>query len=108
MPTEALTSIFEIVNTTDVDAVDTEVNFQICNECRYAKEPDGLKKLPGLADTQRYLFIRGLLAKMAYKMTSVDVIPPPSVEGFLVGIEYRCHTCVIPKQPSGGMVHILR
>jgi hypothetical protein len=99
---------FEIVNTTDTDAVDTEINFQICNACRYAKEPDGLKKLPGLGDTQRYLYIRDILAKMAYKTMEVDVIPPPLDQSFLVGIEYRCHTCVIPKQPSSGIIHILR
>jgi hypothetical protein len=99
---------FAIVNTTNVDAVDTEVNFEVCNECRFAKEPEGLSKLPGLRDTQRYLYIHDLLAKMAYKTLSVDVIPPPSLQSFFVGIEYRCHTCIIAKQPSGGLVHILR
>jgi hypothetical protein len=99
---------FNIVNTTDVDAVDSEVDFQICNGCRYAKEPDGLQKLPGLTDAQRYLYMHDLLAKMAYKTLSVDVIPPPLVQNFLVGIEYRCHTCVIPQQLSSGMVHILQ
>jgi hypothetical protein len=99
---------FEIVNTTDVDAVDSEVNVQICNGCKYAKEPEGLKKLTGLADTQRHLYMNDLLAKSAYKTLSVDVIPPPLVQSFFVGIEYRCHTCVLPKQPSGGMVHMLR
>jgi hypothetical protein len=99
---------FNIVKATDTDAVDSEVNFQICNECKYAKEPDGLQKLPGLKDTQRYLYMRNLLAKMAYKTLSVDIIPPPFVQGFSVGIEYRCHTCVILKQPSGGTIHIVR
>jgi hypothetical protein len=99
---------FNIVNTTDVDAVDAEINFQICNECKYAKEPDGLSKLSGLKDTQRYLYMHDLLAKMAYKTLSVDVIPPPLVQGFFVGIEYRCHTCIIPKGPSDGVVHISR
>lgn len=99
---------FEIVNATDTDAVDSEVDFQICNGCRYAKEPEGLKKLPGLSETQRYLYMNNLLAKTAYRTLSVDVLPPPLTEGFFVGIEYRCHTCVLPKQPSGGIVHILR
>lgn len=99
---------FEIVNTTEIDAVDSEVNFQICNECKYAKEPDGLKVLPGLRDTQRYLYMHDLLAKTSYKTLNVDVIPPPLLQSFSVGIEYRCHTCVIAKQPSFGTVHILR
>jgi hypothetical protein len=99
---------FDIVNTTDVDAVDVEINFQICNQCKYAKEPDGLSKLPGLMETQRYLYLHDLLAKMAYKTLSVDVIPPPLVQSFFVGIEYRCHTCVITHKPLGGVVHISR
>lgn len=99
---------FAIANTTDVDAVDSEVNFQICNGCRYAKEPDGLQKLPGLADNQRYLFMRDLLAKTTYRTLSVDVIPPPLAPSFSVGIEYRCHTCVLSQQPSIGVVHILQ
>jgi hypothetical protein len=99
---------FNILNRTDVDAVDAEINFQVCNGCKYAKEPSELSKLPGLADTQRYLQIHDLLAKEAYKTLSVDVIPPDSEQQFLVGIEYRCHTCVIPKEPSSGMVRIAR
>jgi hypothetical protein len=99
---------FAIVNPTDTDAVDVEANFQICDECRYGKEPDGLTKLAGLRDTVRYLFIPDLLAKSVYKTLSVEVIPPPLVQSFLVGISYRCHSCTIPKQASTGMVHIMR
>jgi len=99
---------FNIVNTTDVDAVDVEVDFQICNGCRYAKEPEGLQNLAGLSENQRYLYMKDLLARTSYKTLSVDVIPPPSVQTFLVGVEYRCHTCVIENQPSSGTVHILR
>jgi hypothetical protein len=97
---------FNIVNTTEVDAVDAEVDFQVCNECSYATEPNGLSNLPGLGENQRYLFMHDLLAKMAYKTLSVDVIPPPLAKTFLVGIEYRCHTCIIAKEPSAGTVHI--
>jgi hypothetical protein len=98
---------FNIVNPTEVDAVEAEINFQICNGCKFAKEPDGLSKLGGLTDRQRYVYIKDLLARMAYQTLSVDVIPPPEVRNFLIGIEYRCHTCIIPKEPSSGMVHIL-
>jgi hypothetical protein len=97
---------FDIVNTTNVDAVEVEINFQICNQCKYFKEPDGLGKLPGLGETQRYLYMHDLLAKMAYKTLGVDVIPPPSAQSFFVGIEYRCHTCIITHKPHGGSVHI--
>jgi hypothetical protein len=99
---------FELVNTTDVDAVDTEIDFQICVGCKFAKEPDGLSKLPGLQDNQRYVYLHDLLAKMTYKTLSVDVIPPPLAAAFAVGFEYRCHTCIIAKQVVGGTVHIQR
>jgi len=42
---------FNIVNLTDVDAVDVEVNVNICDGCKYAKDPEGLSKLPGLKET---------------------------------------------------------
>lgn len=99
---------FDLVNTTDVDAVDVEINFQICNQCKYANEPDGLTKLPGLSDTQRYLYMHDLLAKMAYKTLTINVLPPPLVSSFFVGIEYRCHSCIIAHSPSGGIVRISR
>jgi hypothetical protein len=99
---------FHIVNATDVDAVQAEVDVQICNECKFAKEPDGLSKLPGLRENQRYLYLPDLLAKEADKVLSVDVIPPPLVGAFNVGFEYRCHTCIIPMHTTEGTVHILR
>jgi hypothetical protein len=99
---------FLIVNATDVDAVSAEINFQICTGCKFAKEPDGLNKLPGLRDNQRYVYLPDLLAKEANRVLSVDVIPPPFVGAFDVGFEYRCHTCIIPKQVVSGTVHILR
>jgi hypothetical protein len=75
---------------------------------KYAKEPDGFSKLPGLTNNQRYLFIPNLLAKMKYKTLTVDVFPPPSLQDFDVRIEYRCNTCIIAKEPSAGTVSISR
>jgi hypothetical protein len=99
---------FSILNKTEVEAVDAELNVQICDGCKYAKEPPGLSKLPGLADTHRYLLIPRLFAMMAYRTLSVDVILPPSVQTFAVGFGYRCHTCILPTGPSQGIVHITR
>ncbi len=99
---------FNILNSTAVDAIDAEVNVQICDQCKYAKEPDGLSKLPGLEETRRYLFIHNLHAMTAYETLSLDVIPPPFVQAFPVGMDYRCNACSIPKEQPKGIVHILR
>jgi hypothetical protein len=46
---------FSILNMTEVDATQVEINLAICDQCKFAKEPDGLTKLPGLKDPVRYL-----------------------------------------------------
>src|SRR5882762_4749015 len=99
---------YDVVNNTDVDAVDAEINLQICGECKFAKEPEGFSKLPGLPDTERYLYLPHLLARTKFMTFSVDVMPPASAEGFFVGIIYRCHTCAVPPHASSGIVHVLR
>ena len=99
---------FTILNLTEVDAETVEINFEICDLCKFAKEPEGLRRLAGLVETQRYLAIPNLQAKEAFKILSVDISPPPTGQDFPIGIEYRCHTCVLPKSPSSGVVHISR
>jgi len=97
-----------MLNATDVDAVQTEINLQICGGCKFAKEPEGFSKLPGLADTSRYLFLSNLLAQMAYKRVGLDIIPPSLTGNFQISIQYRCHTCIIARTKPTLTVHMLR
>jgi hypothetical protein len=86
---------FTILNLTNVDAIETEGDVQICDECRYAKEPSGLSKLPGMGKTLRFLSINNLHALEAYQTISVDIAPPPGISQMPIGFSYRCRTCGI-------------
>jgi hypothetical protein len=97
-----------VLNLTKVDAVAANINVKICDDCKFAKEPQGLTRLAGMEDRTRFLFLTRIHAKEAYFAISLDVIPPPSVENFTVGFEYRCNTCVLPTGAVTGIVHIAR
>lgn len=101
---------FQIVNETAVDAMGAEINLTICDQCKFAKEPQGLAKVPGLKESQRYLSLHDLLAKSVSNVLSVDVTPPPPsfAPSFMVGVQYRCHTCVLNRGLVGGTVHFSR
>jgi hypothetical protein len=98
---------FTILNTTDVDAVEVAVNVQICDLCRFAKEPVGLTQPAGMNNQTRYLWLQRLHAKESYVTISVDVIPPPD-PAFTLGFGYRCNTCGVPKKLAGGTVRVAR
>ena len=46
-----------VLNVTEVDATNAELQIQICDQCKFAKEPSELTKLPGMRDNQRYLLL---------------------------------------------------
>jgi len=101
---------FTVLNETEVEATNTELQIQICDGCKYAKEPEGLQKLTGMTDTQRYLLLPHMQPLQAYKTISLDIIPPPLPLplSFPVGFIYRCTTCVLQKNAVAGTVHISR
>ena len=111
LPAEADGSVnvrFSVVNQTDVDAVDGALTLQICDQCKFAKEPAGFTKLEGQRDTKRHMAFRRIFAGVALHILTADVIAPANVENFTIGIKYRCRTCVLNKAGSRGIVHIRR
>lgn len=98
--------VFNLVNLTKVDALGVEVVIQICDECKYAKEPDGLTKLPGQKETERYVLLNDLHAIQAYKDISLDILPPSTAGRFQIAFSYRCSTCILQMEPSQAYVHI--
>jgi hypothetical protein len=98
-----------ILNLTEVDVINADVNLQICDQCKYAKEPEGTTKDPALFNQQtiRILSVPHLGPLQSWKTISLDVIPPPAAKFFLVGYEYRCQTCVLSQQARTGTVHVL-
>jgi hypothetical protein len=96
------------LNLTSVEASNVDLNIQICDQCKYAKEPDNSKKLPGFPDTVRLVFLPRLQALQSFVPLNLDVIPPPNAQSFPVGFSYRCSTCILPRGGSLGTVHISR
>ena len=99
---------FSVMNVTDAAALDGELNLQICDQCKFAREPAGFKKLQGLSDSHRYMAFTHILPYVAFYTLSADVIPPHSIENFQVGVYYRCKTCTVNREPLRGLVHIAR
>jgi hypothetical protein len=99
---------FTVLNLSDVDALDGSITLQICDDCKFAKEPAGFRKLAGQSDTQRYMEFKRILTRVSLETMTVDVTVPPRFDRFLVGIVYRCRTCVVTEKVSTGTVHLVR
>lgn len=99
---------FTVLNITPVEAENVSLNVQICDQCTYASEPEGMNKIPGMSDTLRELTLSRLPAMGAFKTISLDIMVPPGIRKFMVGFTYRCTTCVLPRAASQGVVNILR
>lgn len=97
-----------VLNMTEVDAANVELTLLICDHgCKFAKEPEGLTKLAGMKDTERYLSLPHLQPMQAYKTIGLDIIPPAAAKAMEVGFTYRCTTCILSRKTSNGIVHIL-
>ena len=94
------------LNMTSVDAADVDLNIQICDQCKYAKEPAYTVKLTGFGDTIRLLKLPHIEGMQVATPIDLDIIVPSDTKKFQVGFTYRCSTCVITKNASLGMVHI--
>jgi hypothetical protein len=99
---------FTVLNLSNADALDGSITLQICDDCKFAKEPPGFRKLAGQSDTQRYMEFKRILTQVSLETMTVDVTVPPRFERILVGITYRCRTCVVTEKVSTGTVRIVR
>jgi hypothetical protein len=100
---------FTIINLTEAEATNISLNLQICDGCKYAKEPDGMEKDIGLVnqETTRLWNVPRIEPMQGWKTMSIDVVPPPKLSTFPLGFSYRCSTCILTKELSLGTVHIL-
>jgi len=96
---------FTVYNPTDIPAIDGELTLQICDQCKFAKDPTGFKHLPGQLDTQRIMLFDRLLPTTAFPIMSADIIVLDRINRFPIGMWPRCRTCVV-RAPSEGIVHI--
>jgi hypothetical protein len=97
---------FTVMNLTEADAVDGEMTLQVCDACKFAKEPAEFQKLPGQDEQQRYKSFNRLLSKVVFTPLSADIIAPPGARSVAIAMYFRCRTCVREQQPSRAMIHI--
>ena len=100
---------FVIINMTSIDALEGDINLQICDDCKFAKPPDGFSRLAGQSDREMNMPFQHVLAKSMLPERSVDIVAPPAkYSNFWMGINYRCRTCVIDTAVSHGLVRLRR
>ena len=97
---------FTILNLTNVDAMDGEMILQICDTCKFAKEPAEFTKLAGQDDRQRHKTFDRIHSMVQFYTLSADIIAPPGSRDIAVGMNFRCDTCVRDTEPSRIMVHV--
>jgi hypothetical protein len=97
---------FTFLNLTDVNALDGAVTLVICDLCSFAKEPEGAMK--GTNENERLYPFTDFPPVSNYGKRSVDIVVPKNGGNLLIGIQYRCRTCDIPKKLSNGLVRLKR
>jgi hypothetical protein len=97
---------FTVVNQTDVDAIDGEMVLQICDGCKFAKEPPEFTRLPGQDDRQRHKTFARIHSMVEFYTLSADIVAPPGARDVPLGMYFRCNTCVRNAGPQRIMVHL--
>jgi hypothetical protein len=97
---------FTFLNLTDVNALDGAVTLVICDLCSFAKEPEGTEK--GSSENEQLYPFANFPPVSNYGKRSVDIVVPKNGGNLLIGIQYRCRTCDIPKKLSNGLVRLKR
>ena len=102
---------FDILNLTNIDADEGEFILVVCDQCKYAKEPDNSAKPANTSDNQRNFPFARILADTKIG-EAVDVLIPPYGRDIQLGYEYRCKTCVPSKltrvtvHPQRAITHV--
>jgi hypothetical protein len=91
---------FEIVtlNESEVAALKGETNIRICALCKYAKEPEGSRQLPGAPDTDRALDFDHMFSSAMTQKLTLEVTPPSFAQRFTVDVHYACENCTSDTQ----------
>ena len=101
-----------VLNPSNVDAIDPTINLRICDQCRFAKEPEDSRKMPNVDDAAvRILNSPTIHSLEALHVKPLDIVPPAWASEISVGISYRCRTCVVHPAPTNEdlvIIHIQR
>ena len=92
---------FSIVNGTSADALDGDVNLKICDKCTFVKEPPEFRTIEGEPSNERLFSFGRILAKTRTRMFETTIHVDPQYRQFMIGISYRCKTCIVPALTHG-------
>jgi len=85
---------FMLGNFTEANALDGEITLYLCDGCRFAREPEGFRRLAGSSETERTMSFERIFAKSYLSPRSIDISPPAKADRFDVFFGYRCRTCI--------------
>jgi hypothetical protein len=91
----------DVVNPTDVAALDGTVTIRICSGCKYVEEPEGFVHMPGSDEQDRQFHFQRLLSNSGDQKRTIKVAPPSPVglNRFEVDMLYSCVNCLMSKVP---------
>ena len=97
-----------LINNTEVPADGTQVAVEICEGCKFTKEPAKFTRVEGSPDTMRNYNYGDVPAGGPFEALIIDITPPPNVAAFNIEVSHRCKTCVLQRKGNIGTVHIQR
>ncbi|HEX6821666.1 MAG TPA: hypothetical protein VF123_06395 [Candidatus Sulfotelmatobacter sp.] len=86
------------LNSGDTAALRGDIIVKLCALCKYGKEPDGSKHLPGSDEQDRAIPFEHILGHSYVPKVTVQAIPPKTYSGIEVAITFACENCVTETQ----------
>ena len=94
------------MNTSDVAAENLEFWIVLCEDCTYAREPEGFDKPPGTSDVVRHRMFGFLNSGVAIGKIETDVKISRVYGQFVLDLKYSCKTC--GKMPANPQTLIIK
>ncbi len=89
---------FSISNETDIAAANAEIQFTICDRCKFVSLSKEFTKVDYLPDTARVIRFNDIYAHSTTPLYGADIEVPADVHAVMVGIIYRCSNCPTAKE----------
>jgi hypothetical protein len=84
--------VFTAKDVGNAQADNGQLWIQICDECRFAEEPEGTTMPPGDPTVRRKRF--DILHMGSYfEATTLRIVPPSGVTSFTIALKYSCERC---------------
>ena len=99
---------FMVGNFTAANALDGEMTLYLCEGCRFAKEPEGFRRLAGSAENERIMSFERIFAQSYLSRRAIDIIPPANVDHVDVFFGYRCRTCASEMNLQRGTIRLVQ